>query len=183
MSTQSGESEPPVCGVPTYPLPIFDPPNCDPPPVTLPAPVAEWKDPVLPVGLMMAQDNGASSLETDRLLGQEAIVQMAETSLRKRRYCPNDDPPVHVHVRDPPVPWHLFRPINYRVPSMDEFRQKEWIQYAAISLKMQLTEPHLLFFGQRIDPSWRQPQDPLKLQEAIVQLAEAICRRYHKSTK
>jgi len=40
---------------------------------------------------------------------------------------------------------------------------------------MQLAEPHLFFGGQPINPFWCQPSDPL--QEAIVQLAEAIRRR------
>jgi len=122
----------------------------------------------------MAQNNGVSSLEADR--GLEAIVQMAEAS-RRSRYCPNGAPPVHVHVRDPPVSWHLFCPIKYPLPLQEKIRQTAWIQHAAISLGMQLAEQDRFFWGQPKDPFWCQKSDPLELQEAIVQLAEAIRRR------
>jgi len=180
MSTQSGESEQSFGGMAADPLAIFDPPSCDPAPVMLPAPIAEWGNPVIPGGLVMSQDNGVSSLGNDRLRGQEAIVQMAETSGRSC-YCPNGDPPVHVDVRDPPFLWHLCTPVNPPVPSMEYIRQTEMIQHAAIMLAMQLRERRLFYFGQPVDPWMCQPSDPLEVQENIVQLAEAIRHRRNMS--
>ncbi len=163
QSGQSGESKLHFCGVLADTLPIFDPLNCDPTLVTLPAPITEWGDVVPPGGLAMAQNNEDSSLEADR--GQEVIVHS--------QYCLNNNaPPVHVHV-----PWHQFCPIKYPPPFQEKIWHTEWIQHAAISLGMQLAHQDRYFWGQPVDPFWCQPSDPLDLQEAIVQLAEAIrCR-------
>ena len=121
QSGQSGESELTFWGVPADPLPIFDPLNCDPTPVTLPTPVAEWGEHVPPGGLVMIQNNGVSSSEAD--CGQKAIVQMAAAS-RRSHYCPpNNAPLVHVHVCDPPVPWHQFCPIKYPPPLQEKIWQ------------------------------------------------------------
>jgi len=175
QSGQSGESELTFWGVPADPLPIFDPLNCDPTPVTLPTPVAEWGEHVPPGGLVMIQNNGVSSSEAD--CGQKAIVQMAAAS-RRSHYCPNNNaPPVYVHVCDPPVPWHQVCPIKYPPPFQEKIRHIEWIQHAAILLAMQLADKERYFWGQPVDPFWCQPSDPLDLQEAIVRLAEAIRRR------
>jgi len=68
---------------------------------------------------------------------------------------PNPD---HGDVRDPPVPWHLLTPI-------EPLSLQEDIMQAA----MQLAEPSHPWL-------WRS-RDPLEMQEAIVQLAEAIRHR------
>ena len=66
--------------------------------------------------------------------------------------------PVHGDVHDPPVPWHLLTPI-------EPLSLQEDIMQAA----MQLAEPSHPWL-------WRS-RDPLEMQEAIVQLAEAIRHR------
>jgi len=77
---------------------------------------------------------------------------------------PNWDPlvpvhtPVHGDVDDPPVPWHLLHPL-------EPLLLHENILQAAIIL----AEPRY--------PWLWQPMNPLEMQEAIVQLAEAIRRR------
>jgi len=75
---------------------------------------------------------------------------------------PNRDPlvllptPGHGDVHDPPIPWHLLTPIE-PLPLQEDIMQAA----------MQLAEPSYPWL-------WR-PQDPLVMQETIVQLAEAIC--------
>jgi len=66
--------------------------------------------------------------------------------------------PDHGDVHDPPVPWHLLTPI-------EPLSLQEDIMQAA----MQLVEPSYPWL-------WRS-QDPLEMQEASVQLAEAIRHR------
>jgi len=66
--------------------------------------------------------------------------------------------PDHGDVHDPPVPWHLLTPIK-------PLSLQEDIMQAA----MQLAEPSYPWL-------WRS-RDPLEMQEAIVQLAEAIRHR------
>jgi len=76
---------------------------------------------------------------------------------------PNRDPlvplhtPVHGDVDDPPVPWHLLRPIE-PLPMHENILQAAMI----------LAEPRYPWLWQRMNP--------LEMQEEIVQLAEAICR-------
>jgi len=53
--------------------------------------------------------------------------------------------PVHGNVCDPPVPWHLLRPIDTPFPSQENIWKTAMIQHAAIMLGMQLAEPR--FFG------------------------------------
>ena len=64
--------------------------------------------------------------------------------------------PVHGDVHNPPVLWHLLRPIEPMPP------QENILQAA-----MNLAEPCYPYF-------WHHPMDPLEWQEAIVQLAEVI---------
>jgi len=52
--------------------------------------------------------------------------------------------PVHGDVRDPPVPWHLLRPIEPPMPLQENLWQTALIQHVAILVGMQLAEPHFL---------------------------------------
>jgi len=64
--------------------------------------------------------------------------------------CPNCNDlvplhtPVHGDVRDPPVPWHLLRPIEPPMPLQENLWQTALIQHVAILVGMQLAE--LRFF-------------------------------------